>query len=605
MIKIDFSKRFLNRFFFSFTVILIVFTVLVVSRGMSRGVPLECEKIEIKGSLSYDDGHTYHTLDSRIGQLPTKYDNVIILGHLDHDLVYGRPVYLFVQGLKVKIYVNGKVVFDHTDFSEDTWDYFVPGAIKTTDDIKIELSTDKSYIYNVHFRQFLKRMYQAERYDLIRVLLSHYMPHLLVCLAITIMGISILIYWACFRGVRDYNAEGLRSCGILMIMGGITCYLDYNYVTLLSRNLYFLSFLNFVTQAMLVIFMTSYMRRYVAIEESRRRANTIIVTMVVFMAIYMLHYILKETTTNFDWLFMAFVLAVMVMLFIGLRDVYKEGMVIPVHNRMAFDTLLLLVSGFIIEIIYYVLTGTYIVRVIEVCLLVFSVAQYYLLVSTNVDNYLKAKRARELESELVQNKIKLMLGQIQPHFLYNAIGTIRALCIKNPKEARNALDYFAKFLRANMDSLTEEGCIPFEKELDHVKSYLYIEKLRFGELLDVEFDIKATDFECPPLMLQTMVENAVKHGLMPKKDGGKIKISTSETKNCYEIKVADDGVGYDTDKPLEDGRSHIGVDNTRQRIVALCNGTMNIGSRMGSGTTITIIIPKATMPGGGYESNIG
>ena len=92
---------------------------------------------------------------------------------------------------------------------------------------------------------------------------------------------------------------------------------------------------------------------------------------------------------------------------------------------------------------------------------------------------------------------------------------------------------------------------------------------------------------------------------MPKKDGGKIKISTSETKNCYEIKVADDGVGYDTDKPLEEGRSHIGVDNTRQRIVALCNGTMNIGSRMGSGTTITIIIPKATMPGGGYESNIG
>ena len=157
MIKIDFSKRFLNRFFFSFTVILIVFTVLVVSRGMSRGVPLECEKIEIKGSLSYDDGRTYHTLDSRIGQLPTKYDNVIILGHLDHDLVYGRPVYLFVQGLKVKIYVNGKVVFDHTDFSEDTWDYFVPGAIKTTDDIKIELSTDKSYIYNVHFRQFLKK----------------------------------------------------------------------------------------------------------------------------------------------------------------------------------------------------------------------------------------------------------------------------------------------------------------------------------------------------------------------------------------------------------------------------------------------------------------
>jgi sensor histidine kinase YesM len=347
------------------------------------------------------------------------------------------------------------------------------------------------------------------------------------------------------------------------------------------------------------------MKRYVAIEESRRRANTIIVTMVVFMSVYMVRFILKDSLTEFDWMFMAFVLAVMVMLFIGLRDVYKEGLVIPVHNRIAFDTLLLLVTGFIIEIIYFVLTGVYIVRVIEICLLIFSVAQYYLLVSTNMDNYQKAQRAQELEKELVQNKIKLMLGQIQPHFLYNALGTIRALCMKNPREARNALDYFAKFLRANMDSLTEEGCIPFEKELDHVKSYLYIEKLRFGDLLNVEFDIKATDFECPPLMLQTIVENAVKHGLMPKKEGGTIRIATFETQNCYEIKVIDNGVGYDTSKPLEEGRSHIGVDNTRQRVVALCHGSMNIGSRIGEGTTITIIIPKAKMSGGGYESNFG
>jgi sensor histidine kinase YesM len=106
-------------------------------------------------------------------------------------------------------------------------------------------------------------------------------------------------------------------------------------------------------------------------------------------------------------------------------------------------------------------------------------------------------------------------------------------------------------------------------------------------------------------MLQTIVENAVKHGLMPKKEGGKIEISTIETQNCYEIKVTDNGVGFDTSKPLEEGRSHVGVDNTRQRVVALCQGTMNIGSRVGNGTTVTIIIPKAKMPGGVYESNIG
>jgi len=225
-------------------------------------------------------------------------------------------------------------------------------------------------------------------------------------------------------------------------------------------------------------------------------------------------------------------------------------------------------------------------------MLIFSIFQYYLLVSANVENYYRAQRANELENELIQNKIKLMLGQIQPHFLYNALGTIRALCVKRPEEARNALDYFARYLRANMDSIGEDGCIPFEKELDHVKSYLYIEKLRFGDLLQIEYDIRTTEFDCPPLMLQTMVENAVKHGLLPKKDGGTLKISTIELKSCYEIKIEDNGVGFDTSKPLEEGRSHIGVDNTRQRVMALCNGSLNIGSRIGMGTTITITIPK-------------
>ena len=272
---------------------------------------------------------------------------------------------------------------------------------------------------------------------------------------------------------------------------------------------------------------------------------------------------------------------------------------------MAFDSMLLLVLGFIIEMLYFVLTGTYMVRIIETCLLIFSIMQYYLLVSTNVENYYKAQQTRELENELIQNKIKLMLGQIQPHFLYNAIGTIRALCTKRPEEARNALDYFARYLRANMDSISEEGCIPFEKELDHVKSYLYIEKLRFGEMLNVTYDIQTVDFSCPPLMLQTIVENAVKHGLLPKKEGGTINIITLETSNCYEIKVVDDGVGFDTSKPLEEGRSHIGVDNTRQRLMALCEGTLSIGSRIGVGTTITMVIPKRNRFGGGNESNFG
>ena len=605
MISKGLSKRFLQIFFTVFTIILIIFAVVVGVRGRADNKPIDCDKIAIEGTYSYDGGSTSVEFDREDIIPPTREGSMTIEGHFTSDIEEGKTVFMFVQGLKVRIFQNGKLIVDHPEISDDAWLSFKSDGISASDDIHVELDTDKEYLYNVHFRKFLERVYVADKYDLIGVLMRKNSLHLIACLVIAIMGVSILIYRACFKGIKDYNQVGLRSCGMMMIMGGITCYLDYNYITLVSRNLYFLRFCDFMTQAMIVIFLSAYLKRYVDKESSKKRCDIIVVIMILFLSIYMIRYIVTAKVQEFDWLFVVFVLAVIIMLIVELKDVFTGGEKMVRQSRMAFDSMLMLVAAFIIEMVYFVLTGTYIVKVVEIALLIFSVMQYYLLVSTNVENYYKSQHAKELENELIQNKIKLMLGQIQPHFLYNAIGTIRALCVRRPEEARNALDYFAKYLRANMDSISEEGCIPFEKELDHVKSYLYIEKLRFGDLLEIEYDIKTTEFECPPLMLQTMVENAVKHGLLPKKDGGRIKIATAQTGSCYEIKIEDDGVGFDTTKPLEEGRSHIGVDNTRQRVMALCNGSLNIGSRIGIGTTITITIPKKKRSGGGYESNIG
>ena len=606
MIKLDFSRRFLQIFFSIFTVILVIFTILVVIRGREDYIPNDCKKLAIEGSYSLDGGSTFADLDEYTVISPTRSGHMVIKGHLTSGVGYMNTIYVFVQGLKVKIYINDKLVLDHQEVTQETWIGFRTTGITADDDVYIELVSNEDYLYNVGFGKFINRIYDAEKYELVIELMNRNGIHLIACLIIVVMGVCILIYRECFKGIKTYNPVGLRSCGMMMIMGGLTCYLDYNYITLVSRNLYFLRFLDFISQAMLVIFVSAYLKRYMFSERSKERADTIVLTMVIFLSIYMVRYIVTDHVQEFDWLFLTFVVVVAGMLVIELRDVYYEGMMGPPKNRMAFDSVLLLVIGFISEMVYFVLTGTYRVKIMEVCMLIFAVMQYYLLVSTNVDNYYKAQQAQELENELVQNQIKLMLGQIQPHFLYNAIGTIRALCVKKPDEARNALDYFAKYLRANMDSLSEAGCIPFSKELDHVKSYLYIEKLRFGDLLEVKYEIGTMDFECPPLMLQTMVENAVKHGLLPNKDCGTIRISTKEVRGGVEICIEDNGVGFDTNKPLEEGRSHIGVDNTRQRVMALCHGSLNIGSRVGVGTTITIIIPKkSTVNGGGNESNIG
>ena len=113
MIRIEVNKKFLNTFFFSFTLVLIIFTVAVLIRGRSGYVPLDCEKISIEGSYSYDGGSTFVTLNSPKDIALSRNDNMIIVGHFSKDITDHRPIYLFVQGLKVKITVNGKIVFDH------------------------------------------------------------------------------------------------------------------------------------------------------------------------------------------------------------------------------------------------------------------------------------------------------------------------------------------------------------------------------------------------------------------------------------------------------------------------------------------------------------
>ncbi len=198
----------------------------------------------------------------------------------------------------------------------------------------------------------------------------------------------------------------------------------------------------------------------------------------------------------------------------------------------------------------------------------------------------------EKETELSELKISIMLSQIQPHFLYNALTTIKHLCAKNDPRAEQSVASFAKYLRGNMDSLTNKTPIPFEKELAHLENYLSIERLRFPQI-EIIYDISVRDFVIPPLTVQTMVENSIRYGVTKKSDGvGTITVSSREDEKAYYAYIIDDGVGFDTTQILSDGRSHIGISNTAQRLEAMCGGSLAIESTIGKGTKVTITLPK-------------
>lgn len=204
----------------------------------------------------------------------------------------------------------------------------------------------------------------------------------------------------------------------------------------------------------------------------------------------------------------------------------------------------------------------------------------------------QGRRMAEAENDLTQSRISIMLSQIQPHFLYNALAVIQDLCHDKAPEAEQATIEFSKFLRSNLDSIKADKPIPFEREVLHAKNYLALEQKRFGQRLLVEWEIETTAFLIPALTLQPVVENAVRYGVTKRKDGGTVKISVKETDLSYEVIVADDGIGFDVNAVHEDGRTHIGISNVKERLHTMCGGELEITSTQGVGTVAVLTIPK-------------
>lgn len=220
------------------------------------------------------------------------------------------------------------------------------------------------------------------------------------------------------------------------------------------------------------------------------------------------------------------------------------------------------------------------------CALIISAFILYLFILSD-----RAERYCIQQEENIRLRTDIMLSQIQPHFLFNCLSVIQEICHTDPEEAEKAIGQFARFLRHNMDSLTNDEMIPFEKELKHTERYLELQKLRFGEDLNVEYDLEKTDFWLPPLTLQPLVENAVTHGIREKESGrGTVIIQTRDYGDRYEVTVKDDGPGISSGGDPE--RSHVGLSNVKSRLNTICSAELMLVSEPGEGTVAVIVLPK-------------
>lgn len=195
-----------------------------------------------------------------------------------------------------------------------------------------------------------------------------------------------------------------------------------------------------------------------------------------------------------------------------------------------------------------------------------------------------------IEAELKESRIAIMLSQIRPHFIYNTLGTVERLCLKDPRMAFELVRNFSLYLRGNFSELDSVAPIRFSEEIKHVQYYANIEKVRFPDI-EIVYQLEASDFALPAISVQPLVENSIKHGLRPLESGGRIVIRSYETETHFCVEVSDNGVGFDTSAPI-DKKEHVGLNNIRERLKATVNGELVVESKPGAGTRSTIMIPK-------------
>lgn len=220
----------------------------------------------------------------------------------------------------------------------------------------------------------------------------------------------------------------------------------------------------------------------------------------------------------------------------------------------------------------------------------------------DLSEYKKKQEAMEMElsetkAQLLRARIANANSQMQPHFLYNALASIREIVLVDPEYASDLIFDFSTHLRACIRSMSNENLVSFSQELDNIKAYVNIEQMRFGKKLKVAYDVQAEAFNIIPLGLQPIVENAIRHGVYERgRAGGTVYIKTYEEEENWVIQIADDGVGFDVEdmwRQIRSGeRDSTGLQNMVLRFEKQMKAKVDIRSEIGVGTKVTIYIPK-------------
>jgi two-component system, LytTR family, sensor kinase len=260
------------------------------------------------------------------------------------------------------------------------------------------------------------------------------------------------------------------------------------------------------------------------------------------------------------------------------------GIVIAIGKTLADRAILAMLTGFWM----YFLASTLALQLVIYAVLVAA--------AHGLQYYHRSREREQLEARLSETRLQLLSMQLQPHFLFNTLNTIAELVHHDPDTADTMISGLSDLLRRALELGTTQE-IPLSAELDLLKRYLDIQKARFGDRLQVRISVEspARDAAVPVLLLQPLVENAIRHGLAARVDSGRIEIAARLADGFVMIDVTDDGPGPGIG--LASGPERVGLGNTRERLDALYGGRsrLDLTPEPGGGARLSLRIPFRLM----------
>ena len=532
-----------------------------------------------------------------VSKLPVDDRELRLRGHFDIDFTLDEVMFLYLDHTDVIIKVNGQErvnTFMPTermaeDFCGVYWyDCLLQGVTKD-DYIEILLHSAHDFGHNSAYRDFIDRIYTAQAHFLRGVILqmgslSRTVALIGAVLSLLIMGFSLA-----------FSRMGFSSGGKLTILG-LSSLLMSGYIALDTPDVALWSevILTNTSGLHLCMMLAALGFCYFIVdmfESGKKRSALVALAMLTILdgTIILLSSVrvVRICSMQLIWVIgqsgvCAVLLGYLVHLFFNIKTVKEKYLLLVL---MAMQILILIdLAG---SILGWRHAGICSKTGFILLLLIFLAWTMHMA----PEKYRQAMRAHQLEGELEESHVAVMVSQIHPHFLFNSLSAIRHLCRTCPELAWEALGDFATYLRANTDALASTKLIPFSQELRHIQSYLKLEKLRMDERLSIVYDIQEEDFLLPPLTVQPLIENAVKHGIFYARNGGTVRLATFKQGSAVVIEVSDDGVGFNMEENFNaDDRVHVGIHNVQTRLSKMLRAQMTVKSEMGKGTTVTIRI---------------